>query len=134
MKIRTLVIIVVLSLFAAFIWVNWAEISKPTTINFIFQKYEAPLGIALLAWTAIVLIIFFIYLFYLKSDIFLRERRNAKKLNKAQKLADDEEQSRFLELKSFIDLELKNIKEVTFKLDEKLNDLIKNRNSSTNIV
>jgi uncharacterized integral membrane protein len=130
MKIRTLVIIIVLVLFASFIWVNWFEITKPTTLNVLFQQYQAPLGIALLAWTALLLVSFFIYVFYLKSNLFLRERKNSKALEEAQKLANNAELSRFSEIKNILETELKKINESNLRLETKLSDLISLKNSA----
>lgn len=111
MKIRTLLLLILIGIIAAFVVVNWGEFIKPTTISIWYQTIEAPLGLILLGLLIILTAIFWIYTLSLRASLLLKERNLTKELKKAQEIADKAESSRFTELKNLLEEEFQKIRE-----------------------
>lgn len=105
MKIRTLFLLFILSVIAIFVWINWNEFLKQTTLNLLFEKIQAPLGLIMLVLLGLLTLIFFVYALYLRSELLIKERQFTKNLGNAEELAEKAEQSRCVELREFIKTE-----------------------------
>lgn len=102
MKIRTFILIVGSVLIASFAALNLGEILRPTTINLGLAQIEAPLGLVLLG-TLVTGLSFFLVAMLLFQTGHLIELRQATKDAKEQRaLADKAEQSRFTELRQWL--------------------------------
>ncbi len=102
MKIRTLVLIIGILLLAVFTALNADEILRPTTLNLGFSQAEAPLGLVMLGVVVVVLAFFLIALVFLQTSHLLELRRATKEASEQRHLADKAEQSRFTELRQFL--------------------------------
>ena len=109
MPLRTVVILVVLTLVALFTALNWSAFVAPTTLSLGFAKVQAPLGLIMLALLAILTTLFLLYLVYLQTTVLLETRRHAKELQAQRELADQAEASRFTELRGHLDTRLTEI-------------------------
>lgn len=109
MKIKTLLLLILFAIISVFLVINWGEFIKPTTISLWYQTIEAPLGLILLGLIIILTVIFGIYALSFRTSLLLKERNLTNELKKAQEIANNEEASRFTELKSLIEAELKNL-------------------------
>ena len=107
MKSRTLFLLLVLVGIAGFSVLNWGAIITPTTLNLGIADVQAPLGLILLGAVILVAAVFLVYIVYLQTTVLLDSRQHAKELQSNRKLADQAEASRFTELRSFLDVELK---------------------------
>lgn len=107
MKSRTLFLLLVLVAIAGFSVLNWGAIITPTTLNLGIADVQAPLGLILLGAVILVAAVFLVYIVYLQTTVLLDSRQHAKELQSNRKLADQAEASRFTELRSFLDVELK---------------------------
>ncbi|MGE5337265.1 MAG: LapA family protein [Gemmatimonadota bacterium] len=103
MNLRTLIVALLLAAFAAFVVVNWTAITAPTTLSLIFGTMQAPLGLILFGFTALIGGAFLLLLAYQQATVIVEARRTAKELNAQRRLADEAEASRFTELRRHLD-------------------------------
>ena len=107
MKIRSLLFILILVAISAFAVLNWSAFLAPTTLSLGVADIQAPLGLVMLGVLIFVAVIFLIFVVYLQTTVLLDGRQHAKELQSNRKLADQAEASRFTELRSFLETELK---------------------------
>lgn len=110
MNLRSLSISLVLALLAAFAVLNWAAFTTPTQLSLGFTEVQAPLGLIVLVATGVVSGLFLVYIVSHQAGVILEARRYAKELKTQRDLADNAEASRFTELKSFIEEELRKLR------------------------
>jgi uncharacterized integral membrane protein len=116
MYLRTLLILALLVAVAIFTAINWNAFVTPTTLSLVFGKVEAPLGLVLLGFVAVLTLLFLIYVVYLQSSVLIESRRYARELQAQRELADQAEASRFSQLHSFLDSELHRVTEKSEEL------------------
>jgi len=109
MYLRTLLIATVLGLLVIFALFNWSAFMSPTTLTFGIGTVEAPLGLILLAIVALITLLFLIYIVFLQSSSLLESRRQTRELQSQRELADRAEESRFQQLRSAMETELRNL-------------------------
>ena len=102
MQLRTLALIVGILLVAGFTALNLDEFLRPTTLNLGFSQTEAPLGLVMLGVVVAMLAFFLLALVWLQTTHLLELRRATKEANEQRQLADKAEQSRFTELRQFL--------------------------------
>jgi len=107
MKIRSALLLIFVIAFAAFAFLNWSAFITPTTLSLGFVQVEASLGLVMLGLLACFATLFMVFILYLQSSVLLDTRRNAKELQANRELADKAEASRFTELRTFLEAELK---------------------------
>lgn len=106
MQLRTLLLVLALALTAAFAAVNWSAFTAPTALSLGFTTIEAPLGLIMLALTALIAVLFLVFIVYLQTGVLLEARRHARELEAQRQLADQAEASRFTELRAFLEKEV----------------------------
>lgn len=111
MKLPTLLLMFVLTGIVAFAVVNWNVIMAPTTVSLLVADIQAPLGLIMLGLTALVTVLFLIYLAYLQTTVLLDARRHSRELQTQRELADKAEASRFTDLHGYLDTELRKLGE-----------------------
>ncbi len=111
MKAPTLVLMVVLALIVVFAAVNWSVIMTPTTVSLLVADVQAPLGLVLLGVTVLITALFLIFVVYLQTNVLLDARRHSRELGAQRELADKAEASRFTDLRSYLDVELRKLGE-----------------------
>jgi uncharacterized integral membrane protein len=109
MYLRTLLILALLAAVAIFTALNWNAFVTPTTLSLVFAKVEAPLGLVLLGFVAVLTLLFLIYVVYLQSSVLIESRRYARELQAQRELADQAEASRFSQLQAFLESELRKV-------------------------
>jgi uncharacterized integral membrane protein len=109
MYLRTLLIIFMLAILAVFATLNWSVFTAPTPLSLGFSTIEAPLGLILLAMFAVLVMLFLVYVVYLQSSVMFEGRRHARELQTQRELADQAEVSRFSQLRSFLEGELRKL-------------------------
>lgn len=109
MYLRTVLIILVLGLLAIFALFNWSAFSAPTTLTLGFATVEAPLGLILLAIVGVVTVLFLVYVVFLQSSTLIDSRRQARDLQAQREIADRAEASRFEQLRTAMESELKQL-------------------------
>jgi uncharacterized integral membrane protein len=109
MYLRTLLILVAILAIGVFASVNWSAFTAPTTLSLIVATVEAPLGLILLGFIVILTLLFLVYLIYLQSSVLLEWRRHARELEGQRELAEEAEASRFNQLRSFLEVEVREL-------------------------
>lgn len=100
MRLRTLILVTMIALFAAFVALNWGTFFAPTTLNLVLATVEAPLGIVLLGVMALMALAFLAYMALWQGSVLIETRRHTKEMQQQRALADQAEASRFNELRA----------------------------------
>lgn len=111
MSARTLFALLVLLLLVLFAWLNWGEITKPTSLSLGLTRVEAPLGLVLVVALGVVSLLYLIFTIGLETAALLEVRRYARELLHYKKLAEEAEQSRYTELRRYLEAEFKRLAE-----------------------
>jgi uncharacterized integral membrane protein len=106
MHARTLIVFFVLGVIAVFAAANWSTFVTPTTLSLLFATIQAPLGLVMLGFTALLTALFLLFIAYLQASLFMDTRRHMRELQAQRTLADQAEASRIVELRSYLDAEL----------------------------
>ncbi|MGP8096254.1 MAG: LapA family protein [Steroidobacteraceae bacterium] len=109
MRTRTLLVILIMLLIAAFLVVNWSVFAASAKFSLIFTSIDVPMGSVLLGILTLIALTFGIYSAVSWSAILLEFRRQAKELTVQRTLADQAEASRFTELRSVVHDELQHL-------------------------
>ena len=103
MKLRTLILLLIMLAIAALAALNWPLLVTPTVMSLGLTTVQAPLGLIMLALTALMAVMFLAYVLGLHGSVLLETRRHAREMTAQRELADKAEASRFTELRSFLD-------------------------------
>lgn len=109
MYLRSLLIIIILGALASFAALNWSAFTTPATLSLGFAQVEAPLGLVLLGAAGTLTLLFLVYLVYSQSAALVESRRYARELQAQRELAENAEASRFSQLQSFLETELRQL-------------------------
>jgi len=139
MTFRSLLIAVVLALLGLFAVVNWQAFMTPTRLSLLFAEVQAPLGLIMLVVTGLMTALFLLYIVFQQAGVILEARRYAKELKANRELADRAEASRFTELRTYLEAELRKIEAqsaavstgVTARLDRLEQALVEKLGEST---
>jgi hypothetical protein len=107
MRIRSLLLLLVLTLIAAFTALNWDVFLADTPLSLGVTTLQAPLGLIMLGGVIFVVAYRRVYVLYLQSNVLMDTRRTAKELQTHRDLADKAEASRFTELRVFLEAMMK---------------------------
>lgn len=105
----SLSLILAFALLGAFATLNWAAIAVPIALSLGFTDVSAPLGMVVLVFTAVISGLFIVYIVLLQAGIILDARRLTKEVKAQRELADSAEASRFTELRTLLEGELRRI-------------------------
>ena len=103
---RTLFVLLVLVLLGAFAALNWPTFTAPATLNLLFLRIEAPLGLTMLGVVAALTLLYLLFVIGVETAALLEARRHARELEAQRRLADEAEASRFAELRRYLEAEL----------------------------
>lgn len=107
MRIRSLFLLLILTLIGAFTALNWSVFLTNVPLSLGVITLQAPLGLIMLGLLIFIVAYFLVYVLYLQSNVLFDARRNAKELQSNRALADKAEASRFTELRGFLEAGLK---------------------------
>jgi uncharacterized integral membrane protein len=110
MNLRSLSIVVVLALLIGFAAINWSAFTTPMQLSLLFATVQAPLGVIMLAVTAVLTLLFLLFVVTMQTSIMLESRRNARELQAQRELADRAEASRFTDLRTYLEKELASLR------------------------
>ena len=111
MRLPTLLLLFVLMGILAFAVANWAVIVAPTTVSLLVADIQAPLGLIMFGLTVLVTVLFLIFAAYLQTTVLLDARRHSRELQAQRELADKAEASRFTDLRTYLDMEIRKLGE-----------------------
>ncbi|HPP45910.1 MAG TPA: LapA family protein [Accumulibacter sp.] len=109
MKFRTILLLLILGLIAAFAALNWPAFNVPSKLSLGLSEVEAPLGLVMLGIIAGLTTFFLIFVVFVQATALFEARRNAQELTANRELADKAEASRFTELRQFIGEEFRKL-------------------------
>jgi uncharacterized integral membrane protein len=109
MSFSTLAILIVVAALAALALFNWPALSAVTTLSLGVAQVQAPLGLVVLAFTAVLGLLFIVHIVMQQAGAVAEGRLHAKELAAQRDLADRAEASRFSELRAYIDSELRRL-------------------------
>jgi uncharacterized integral membrane protein len=109
MNLRSALLVLALLALGLFSLLNWTAFTTPTTLSVGFAEVQAPLGLIMLTVTAVISALFLFYIVVQQAGVIMETRRNNKELTVQRDLADKAEVSRFSELRTFLDTELRKI-------------------------
>ena len=107
MKARTIILVIVLIAIGAFTALNWTAFKTPTALSLGVASVQAPLGLVMLGLMVCLTALFLVFVLYVQASVLVDARRHARELQANRELADQAEASRFNELRSFLETELK---------------------------
>ncbi|MEO1956993.1 MAG: LapA family protein [Methylophilaceae bacterium] len=110
MRLINLILLIVLVALVIFSAINWLAITKPVPLSLLFSDVEAPLGLILLTITGLLTLLFLGFVVYMQSSTLVTRRKLNKEVEEQRKLANKAELSRFTELRTFLEIELQQLK------------------------
>lgn len=111
MRLRSIFLVLLLALIAAFVAVNWSAINAQATLSLGITEVQAPLGTVMLGLMVIICLAFAVHLALWQGSVLLETRRHIKEMQAQRDLADQAEASRFTELRSVLQAELRALTE-----------------------
>ena len=103
MHLRSIVLLLTVLAISALAALNWPALATPSLVSLGVVSFEAPLGLLMLALTALLGIFFVAYVLSLQGSVLMETRRHTKEMQAQRELADKAEASRFTELRSFLE-------------------------------
>lgn len=111
MSARTFFALAFLLLLGLFSWLNWGEITRPAVLSLGLTRVEAPLGLVLVVALFLVTLLYLLFTIGLETAALLEVKRYARELLHYKKLAEEAEESRYTELKRYLEAEFVQLKE-----------------------
>lgn len=105
----SLTLVLAFALLAAFAALNWAAMATPSPLHLGLAEVSAPLGMVMLVFTAVISGLFIVYIVLLQAGVIVEARRLTKDLKAQRELADTAEASRFTELRTLLERELRRV-------------------------
>jgi uncharacterized integral membrane protein len=122
MSVRSLLVIVVVGLLAIFAVVNWGTFVTPTRLSLVVTSVEAPLGLVMLGFTAVLAAVLLAYALKVQVNALSEGRRQAEELRRQRELADQAEASRFTELRQYLERELGSLRQAQKESEGRLRE------------
>lgn len=122
MSVRSLLVVIVLGLLAIFTIVNWGTFITPTHLSLVVTSVEAPLGLVMLGFTAVLAAVLLAYALKVQINALSDTRRQSEELRRQRELADQAEASRFTELQQFLEQELASVKQAQQDSEQRFRD------------
>ena len=104
-----LTLILAFALLLLLVTLNWPTFAAPSALSLGFTQVGAPLGVVMLVFIAVVSALFVVYIMFQQAGVILDARRFAKEGKVQRELADKAEASRFTELRTLLEGELRRI-------------------------
>jgi len=109
LRVFALTLILAFALLLLLVTLNWPAFAAPTPLSLGFTEISAPLGMVMLVFTAGISTLFVVYILFQQAGVILDARRFAKEGKAQRELADKAEASRFTELRTLLEGELRRI-------------------------
>ena len=102
MNFRSLLLTLTAAAIAAIAVLNWNTLATSVPVSLGVVTVDAPLGIVMLALTALLAAFALAYVLWLQGSVLIETRRHGKEMQVQRELADKAEASRFTEMKIFL--------------------------------
>ena len=111
MSLRSIMVIVVIALLALFAAVNWQTFITPTDLNLVVARVQAPLGLVMLGFTALLVAVLLAYALKVQVNALSDSRKQSEELRRQRELADQAEASRFTDLRRYLEQEMASLRQ-----------------------
>jgi hypothetical protein len=111
MRSRAILLVLGILLIAGFAALNWGEFTRPQPLLFGPIVMDAPLGLIMLIALGLVTVFFLLTSAALRTQTLIESRHHAKTLEAQRELADKAEASRFTELRTHLDTQLRELRQ-----------------------
>jgi len=111
MRIRTIFFIVAILLLSAFVALTVDEFTRASVLSLGFTTVQASLGLIMLLLLVLATAVFLAGTLYMQSTNLLEARKHTRELNAQRELADKAEASRFTDLRTHLDTQLRELRE-----------------------
>jgi uncharacterized integral membrane protein len=111
MRARLTVLLLVALVVGAFAALNWSEFTRPTQLSFGAGIIDAPLGITMLAILAVAMVLFFLAGAAAETRNLIESRHYAREIERHRELSDRAEASRFTDLRTYLDAQLRELRQ-----------------------
>ena len=102
MNFRSLLLTLTAAAIAAIAVLNWNTLATSVPVSLGVVTVDAPLGIVMLALTALLAAFALAYVLWLQGSVLIETRRHGTEMQVQRELADKAEASRFTEMKIFL--------------------------------
>jgi uncharacterized integral membrane protein len=119
---RNILVVVVVGLLALFAVVNWGTFVTPTRLSLVVTHVDAPLGLVMLGFTAVLVAVLLGYAFKVQMNALSESRRQSEELRRQRELADQAEASRLTEIRQFLEQGLASLREDQRASERRLRD------------
>lgn len=106
MKARTLVFLVILFLVLLIAAINWTEFTTPVTLSLLVTTIHIPIGLFMLGVICVLSVLYLFFVWKTQTSAFFESRRKNSEVEKARKLASNEEESRIGTLRKYVEDEM----------------------------
>ena len=103
MRFRTIILVLVILLVAAFVALNVDEFTRISLLSLGFTTVQMSLGLVMLLLLVVMLVVFLVSSLYMQSRNLLESRTHTRELDSQRLLADKAETSRFTELRTYLE-------------------------------
>lgn len=103
MKSRIALLVLIIVLIGALAFFNFPYLTQDVPMSLGFTSVQAPLGLILVALTALMAVVFIAYVIAMQGAWLLEARAHSKEMTAQRELADKAEASRFTELRIAIE-------------------------------
>ena len=111
MRSRLVLLVVAILLVAGFAALNWSEVMRTSPLLFGPVVVDAPLGAILLTLLALAVVAFVLSAGAIRTSALMESRHHYKELEAQRALADKAEASRFTELRTYLDENLRELRD-----------------------
>ena len=111
MRARVISLLIAILAVAGFAALNWSEILRPAPLSFGAVVADAPLGLILLGLLVLALAAFMVTGAMHRTQTLVETRHHYKSLEAQRELADKAEASRFTDLRTHMDTQLKELRQ-----------------------
>jgi hypothetical protein len=132
MRSRLILLVVAILLVAAFAALNWSEVMRTSPLLFGPFVADAPLGAILLGLLALAVVAFVLSAGAIRTSSLLESRHHYKELEAQRTLADKAEASRFTELRTYLDENLREMRERDTMRTSELQRELRTQTETTN--
>ena len=109
MKARTALFLTILFLVILIAGINWTAFTTPIQLSLLFTTIQVPLGLSMLAVVGLLSVLYLFFVWKTQTSAFFESRRKTTEVEKARKLAANEEESRFEALRQMMENELEDM-------------------------
>src|SRR5688572_2842906 len=111
MRARFILLVIAILAVAAFAALNWSEFTRASPLWFGAVVMDAPLGLIMLSLLGLALLAFIISAATMRTRSLVESRHHYKTLEAQRALADKAEASRFTELRTYLDTQLRELRQ-----------------------